>query len=71
MADWFKRHRYDYDPLDVKMPPKVWSEYFGYLLSELRAAYARNDLDRARITALEHKVQLLSDNDWDEPVGDD
>jgi hypothetical protein len=35
IRDWFDRHRHDYDPYDVKLPPKVWAEYFQWLLDRV------------------------------------
>lgn len=32
IAAWFERHRHDYDDCEAS-PPKVWSEYFAYLLA--------------------------------------
>lgn len=55
IAKWFERHKYDYDPFDVKMPPKVWSEHFNYLVHELRSAYER-------IEALETRVRFYERN---------
>jgi hypothetical protein len=37
---WFERHKHDYSPHDAVSPPKVWAEYFEWLLNEVVAVRA-------------------------------
>lgn len=32
IREWYERHKHDYSPRDPQAPPKVWAEYFGFLL---------------------------------------
>src|SRR5215213_2122489 len=48
ITEWFARHRND-DPVNVNLPPKVWSEYFAYLLAIAR----EHQMERREVTATE------------------
>jgi hypothetical protein len=67
IAKWYAAHSDDYDHRSPDSPPKVWSEYFSYLLAVARTA----ENERREVTAFEvlqaieaEIVQLrkLSDN---------
>ena len=45
IREWYDRHQHDYDARNLMSPPKVWTEYFHDLLSEVIALYERKDVN--------------------------
>lgn len=44
IREWFARHREDYCPIDCphgNLPPKVWAEYFQWLLDRVKTLERR------------------------------